>query len=136
MSSVYATLPLSSLEKHLEQLMDRYATHATAKETEEMATVADLMKQVGAAINIKKSDVPETEMEVATLDSNKTKSNFCPIFSARPPKRESDCRAFKKYGSCKRGNRCWWKHDPRYKVKKKISVANQEDASEVMLSSQ
>ena len=124
--SIWRRLPLSDLELQMQNLTRQYGELASANgdHTEAMALVATTMKEIGMVIIDKR------------LQALTSCPDVLPKLSARLPKRESDCRAFKKYGSCKRGNRCWWKHDPQYKVKKKISVANQEDASEVMLSSQ
>ena len=74
--SVYANLPLSSLETQLQKLMDEYATHTKTKNTEEMTAVAVLMKQVGDAIEAKKSERAESKPEVATLSSAEAKFNY------------------------------------------------------------
>ena len=74
--SAYANLPLSALETQLQSLMEEYSAHAKAKETEEMRTVAGLMKEVGEAIDAKKSEKAESKPEVATLSSAEAKFNY------------------------------------------------------------
>ena len=124
--SAYANLPLSALEKHLDTVMEKYSD-LDLQEGDNSTALSKLsfqMKELGEAIEVKKS---------------RASIAFPAAFHslpARPPKRESDCRAFKKYGSCKRGNRCWWKHDPRYRDKSKVRVAtrDQENLSEEKVS--
>ena len=106
----------------LDTVMDKYSD-LDMKDGDNSTALSKLsrqMKELGEAIEAKKS---------------RASTAFPAAFHslpARPPKRESDCRAFKKYGSCKRGNRCWWKHDPRYRDKSKVRVAtrDQENLSE------
>ena len=124
--SAYTNLPLSALEKHLDTVMEKYSD-LDLQEGDNSTALSKLsfqMKELGEAIEAKKSRASITFP--AAFHS----------LPARPPKRESDCRAFKKYGSCKRGNRCWWKHDPRYRDKSKVRVAtrDQENLSEEKVS--
>ena len=73
--SAYENLPLSALKTQLQTLMEEYSAHAKAKETDEMQTVAGLMKEVGEAID-KKSENAESKPEVATLSSAEAKFNY------------------------------------------------------------
>ena len=68
--SVYKNLPLSCLETQLQTLMDEYSAHAKAKETEQMTTVAGLMREVGEAIEAKINDgtVKREDLFVATKE--------------------------------------------------------------------
>ena len=124
--SVYINLPLSCLEKQLADLLNKWIDLELAEGDNSTALkkLSDLMKELGEAIEKKKYNSLKPEVKVATP------STLAPavLYSvpARPLKRESHCRAFKKYGSCKKGNRCWWKHDPRYRAR--IKVANEESS--------
>lgn len=122
--SIWFNLPLSNLERRLGQLLMKYRELGLEGRAEEKAEVATMMKDIGMAIEAQKSK-PPTALPTAFQ-----------TYSARPPKRESDYRAFKKYGSCKRGNRCWWKHDPQYRDKKKAANQRQEVPPEVRQSLQ
>ena len=109
------------LRTQFQKLLNEYRDLALSEADEEqkMTEVANTMKQIALTI------MDRRLLELAdnpTLFPNhiirRRKS------SARPTHGESDCRAFKKYGSCKRGNRCIWRHDPKYKRKKEDSSAN------------
>ena len=122
--SVYIYLPLSCLEKQLGNLLSKWVDLELAEgdNSTTLKKLSAIMKELDEAIETKKNNSLKPKVEVATpLTLTPAVLTSVP---ARPLKRESHCRAFKKYGSCKNGNRCWWKHDPRFKAKKK--VANEE----------
>ena len=104
--STYANQSIPNLERKLGQMLMKHRELDLANRREEMVEVSTIMSDIALAINTKK-------------------------LSARLINGKSDCRAFKKYGSCKRGNRCIWKHNPIYK-REYGSVANhaQEEKSE------
>ena len=105
--SIWQRLCLSDLELQMQNLTrkDGELASINGDHIEAMALVATTMKEIVMVIIDKR------------LQALTSSPDVLPKLSARPPRRESDCRAFKKYGSCKRGNRCWWKHDPLYKRK-------------------
>ena len=110
--STYANQSIPNLERKLGQLLMKHRELDLANRREEMVEVSTMMSDIALAINTKK-------------------------LSARLINGKSDCRAFKKYGSCKRGNRCIWKHNPIYK-REYGSVANhaQEEKSEEVVPAQ
>ena len=110
--STYVNQSIPNLERKLGQLLMKHRELDLANRRKEMVEVSTMMSDIALAINTKK-------------------------LSARLINGKSDCRAFKKYGSCKRGNRCIWKHNPIYK-REYGSVANhaQEEKSEEVVPAQ
>ena len=74
--SAYANLPLSSLEKQLDKVMDKYSD-LDMKEGDNSTALSKLslqMEELGNAIkDAKEKQKPETKAEVATLNTTEAK---------------------------------------------------------------
>ena len=77
--SAYANLPLSSLEKHLDKVMEKYSDLdlQAGDNSDALSKLSLQMEELGDAIkNAKKNQTPEPKAEVATLNTAEAKFNY------------------------------------------------------------
>ena len=76
--SAYENLPLSSLQKQLDELLSKYTALSMAEGDNAAALekASKIMKELGDAIKAKSSSAPEAKVEVATLGTSEAKFNY------------------------------------------------------------